>query len=78
MTAWVLVFDKSFEFLTFWDVRENRKWELKGRVEKDQIFQLKAFLNPDYKKEKKSKIGLFGLVGLDKQERETIKKEKEE
>lgn len=44
-----MVFDKKFQSVTFWDVKDNRKWELKNRIAESEIDGLKKFLNPNIK-----------------------------
>lgn len=51
--AWILTFSPFFDSVVLWDVQENQRFELRGRVEKKQIQKLKKFLYPEMPKSEK-------------------------
>ncbi|KAL4496977.1 hypothetical protein ABPG72_002133 [Tetrahymena utriculariae] len=78
IVSWIMVFNHNFDSITFWDVKENKKWTLNNRVEAEQIIFLKQHLNPSIRDKKNIKLGL-NLLGIkSKKERELEKKLKDE
>lgn len=49
--AWVMTFSYQFDRLTFWDIQDNKRFELNGRVHKKQIKKLRKYVYPEYKPE---------------------------
>lgn len=58
--AWVMTFSYTLDRVIFWDIQDNKRFELMGRVAKKEIKKLRKFLFPEFTPKKEGK-GLFAL-----------------
>lgn len=58
--AWIMTFSYDFSELVFWDVQDNKRFVLKGRVRAKEVKRLRKYLFPDFVSSKKKPKHLFG------------------
>ena len=44
--VWVMTFDKEFQVVTLWNPVQHKEIELRGRIDRDEVDNLKAYLTP--------------------------------
>jgi hypothetical protein len=49
--VWVMTLNRAYDEVTFWDVKQHKNYILKGRVRRNEVQFLEAYLSPDISKE---------------------------
>jgi len=50
---WVMTINRTFNEVTFWEVKNHKQWVLKGRILKEESKFMEAYLNPIISKEER-------------------------
>lgn len=51
-----MTINRTYDTVTFWDVKDHRHYTLRGRIAKGQEKYLQGYLSPNITPEKKAKI----------------------
>lgn len=54
--AWVMTINRDFTKVTFWETMKHVKYELSGRIDKDEREWLKNYLSPQLSEKERKKI----------------------
>lgn len=51
-----MTINRTFDTVTFWEVKNHKHYVLKGRILKDEIKYLESYMSPNISKEEREKI----------------------
>jgi hypothetical protein len=54
--VWVMTINRTFDTVTFWEVKNHKHYVLKGRIQKEEIKYLESYMSPNISKEEREKI----------------------
>ena len=60
-----MTINRTFDTVTFWEVKNHKHYVLKGRIQKEEIKYLESYMSPNISKEEREKYGITdGLIRM--------------